>query len=302
MRLLVSGASGLIGTALVPYLRGCGHEVVRLVRRSVRAHDEAEWNPDTGKLDPATLARIDAVVNLSGENLADQRWTPEVKRRLWSSRVDTTSLLAARLAERARGGGPAGTLVSVSAMGIYGDRGDEPLTEASSDGTGFLASLVRAWEDAAAPARGAGVRVAHPRLGLVMTARGGSLAQLLPPFRFGVGGPLAGGRAWWSWVAIEDVCAAFAFALERDIQGPFNVTAPNPVRNAEFTRTLARVLHRPAFMPVPAFALRILLGELAGEVLSSAKVLPAVLRAAGFEFKFPELEPCLRQALSEPKE
>ncbi|OLD42293.1 MAG: TIGR01777 family protein [Gemmatimonadetes bacterium 13_1_40CM_2_70_7] len=294
MRIVLSGASGLIGSALVPFLAARGHEVVRLVRRPPAAR-EARWDPAAREIDRAALERADAVVHLSGENILG-RWTAAKRAAIRSSRVDTTRFLAETIAGLARR--PA-TLVAASAIGYYGDRGDEPVTEDTPPGTGFMAELCRDWEAASDPAREARVRVVRARIGLVLTPSGGSLERLLPFFRWGLGGPIGRGRQWWSWIAVDDLLRLFAFALERDsLGGPVNVTSPEPVRNAEFARVLGRVLHRPAVLPVPPVALRVLYGEAADEVLlTGQRVLPARALQAGFGFTFAALEPALRHLL-----
>ena len=294
MRILLSGASGLVGSALAPFLSARGHDVVRLVRRAPAA-GEARWDPSAHHIDRAALERADAVVHLSGERLIG-RWTAAKRAAIRLSRVDTTRFLAetiAGLERRPR------TLVAASAVGYYGDRGDEPVTEDSTPGTGFLADLCRDWEAASEPARVAGVRVVRTRIGLVLTPAGGTLERLLSLFRLGLGGPIGRGRQWWSWIAMDDLLALFAFALERDVlRGPVNITSPDPVRNAEFARTLGRVLHRPAFLPVPPLALRLLYGAAADEVLlTGQRVLPARAVQAGFHFSFATLEPALRHLL-----
>jgi uncharacterized protein len=296
-RVLVSGARGLVGSALVLRLRAAGREVVALTR-APRGPEEIGWDPAHGALDAAALEGLDAVVHLAGEPLG-ARWTPARMARARSSRVDATALLATRLAALAR---PPRVLVAVSAVGWYGSRGDEVLDEDSPPGAGFLADLCRAWEAAADPARAAGIRVVHPRLGLVLTPRGGALAQMLPLFRLGLGGPLGDGGAWWSWVVLDDVVAALERALDdATLAGPVNVAAPGAARNRDVARALGRVLGRPAWLPAPAFALRALLGRMADEMLlASARVRPARLEAAGFAFRHPELEPALWEMLARP--
>ncbi len=296
MRILISGASGFVGTALAQHLEGAGHTVARLVRRVPASPHEIRWDPARGSLDPAALEGFEGVVHLSGEGIAEERWTPARKQRLWSSRIESTRLLSetiARLDRRPR------VLVSMSAVGYYGDRGDEELTEASSEGRGFLTRLARAWEQAAEPAQRGGVRVVHPRMGIVLGANGGALAKMLTPFRFGVGGPIGNGRAWWSWIALDDAVAAVEFVLRNDmLGGAVNFTGPHPVRNAEFARALGAALGRPAFFPVPALALRAMFGEMANEaLLASARVLPARLLAAGYTFRHPHLESALGAAM-----
>lgn len=295
MRIAITGASGLVGTALVPLLKGGGHEIVRLVR-GTPGHGEHQWSPDRGIADVAALGPIDAVIHLAGESVAAARWSPAVKARIRDSRVGPTRALARSLADaplRPR------VLVSASAIGYYGSRGDQPLTEASGPGRGFLADVCREWEAATTPAADAGIRVVQSRFGIILDARGGALGKMRLPFSLGLGGPLGSGTQYYSWVSMEDVCGALLFALTHDqLKGPVNVTSPQPVTNAEFTRTLGRVLRRPAVIPVPAFALTALFGELAqAELLGSRRVLPAALQSAGFIFLLPSLEDALRHTL-----
>ena len=297
LRVLVSGARGLIGSALLPGLRARGHEASVLTRHAT-GPGEVGWDPSGGRLAAGGIEGFDAVVHLAGEPIA-ARWTAARKALIRESRVAGTRLLAQRLAELER---PPRVLVSVSAIGFYGDRGDEVLDEASAPGAGFLPAVCRAWEEAAAPAVARGIRVVHPRLGLVLTTRGGTLARLLPLFRLGLGGPLGDGRAWWSWVALEDVIVVLERSLaDESLAGPVNLVAPGAVTNRAFTRTLGRVLGRPAFLPAPAFALRALFGEMAdGALLASARVTPGRLLAAGHAFRLPGLEDALRHLLERP--
>jgi uncharacterized protein (TIGR01777 family) len=298
-RVAVTGASGLIGRARCEALERDGVQGLRLVRRPPRA-GEARWDPEGGTIDAAALEGIDGVVHLAGEDLG-QRWTSEAKRRILSSRTRGTGLLAHTLASLRR---PPEVLVSASAVGYYGDRGDEPLTEDAGPGDDFLANVVRAWEGAADPARAAGIRVTHPRLGVVLSPRGGMLQRVLPFFRLGLGGPLGRGRQYMSWIALEDAVRALRFLLDPPgeapgLAGAVNATSPEPVTNEEFTRTLGLVLHRPTLVPVPAAALRVVYGEMArGTVLVSQRALPRRLREAGFEFHLPRLEDALRAALA----
>ena len=297
LHVVVSGASGLIGSALLSRLTGRGHRVSRLVRRSAGA-GEISWDPSRGVLDPADLEGVDAVVHLAGENVG-ARWTAARKQRIRSSRVAGTKLLSETVARLRRR--PA-VLVSASAIGIYGDRGDETLTEASGLGNGdrdFLVSVTQEWEAAADPARAAGIRVVHPRFGVVLSPDGGALARLLLPFRLGLGGRLGSGSQWMSWISIDDTIGAIEQALSNPgLNGPVNVTAPEPVTNREFTRTLGRVLSRPTLFSVPAAALRLALGEMAqSTVLASARVLPTKLVEVGYRFTQPSLEAALRHVL-----
>jgi len=294
----VTGAGGLIGRPLCTRLEAAGHEVLRLVRREARGPGEVAWHPPTGALDARAVSGVEAVVHLAGENLAGPPWSARRREVLSASRVGPTRKLAealAALSPRPR------VLVSASAVGYYGDRGDEWLDESSSPGTGFLAELVRAWEAAALPAERAGLRVAHPRTGLVLSARGGALGAMLPLFRLGLGGPLGAGRQWWSWVTLDDTVAALVHALvDDDVRGPFNVVAPSPVRCATFARALGAALRRPAFLPAPAFALRLVLGRGQADevVLASQRVRAAALERTGFAFTDRVLGPALERVLA----
>jgi uncharacterized protein (TIGR01777 family) len=295
--IVVSGASGLIGSALVRLLTIQGHRVTRLVRRPP-GPGEISWDPVAGSLDPAALEGADAVVHLSGENVG-ARWTTGRKARIRSSRVASTRLLSETLAGLQR---PPEVLVSASAVGIYGDRGDEVLTEESppgDPGRDFLVSVTREWEKAAEPARVEGIRVVHPRFGVVLSPEGGALAKMLLPFRLGLGARLGSGRQWMSWISIDDAVQALQQALVDDsLQGPVNITAPEPLSNRDFTRTLARVLSRPALFTLPESALRLALGEMAeGTILSSIRAVPARLLDEGFRFGQPNLESALRHVL-----
>ena len=296
MRLLVSGATGLVGTALGERA-GRDHEIVRLVRSAPAGAAEYRWDPLAGSVDPAALAGVEGIVHLAGETVAG-RWTESKKQRIRDSRVLGTRALAAAAAAadpRPR------VMVCASAIGFYGDRGDERLTEESPPGEGFLAQVVQEWEAAAEPAHAAGIRVVHLRFGIVQSAKGGALRTQLPLFRLGLGGRVGGGRQYVSWVAIDDVVRAIEHALGSErLSGPANVTAPGPVTNAEYARTLGRVLNRPALLPAPAPAVRVALGEFAGEVLDGQRVLPARLAADGFGFAHPELEGALRHVLGRP--
>ncbi len=294
----VTGASGLIGSALVPFLTAGGHRVVRVGRgapgaaRSPQLRD-VQWDPGRGRLDPAALEGVDVVVHLAGANVGE-RWTAAYRREIVDSRVASTRLLAETVARLDR---PPRALVSMSASGYYGDRGDEVLDESAPPGRGFLAEVAQRWEGAADPARAAGVRVAHPRLGVVLTPRGGALARLLPPFAAGVGGPTGSGRQWWSLAGLDDVVGALYFiATRNELAGPVNVSLPEPARNADFARALGRVLGRPALLPTPALALRLALGrEQADEMLlASQRVVPRRLAEAGFAFRHPTAEAALR--------
>jgi uncharacterized protein (TIGR01777 family) len=294
LRIAITGASGMIGRGLTAFLTTGGHTVLRLVRRAAGA-GEISWDPAAGEIDVGALEGCDAVVHLAGENVGAGRWTEARRRRIRESRQRGTALIAetiARLDRQPR------VLVSATAIGIYGSRGDEVLTEQSAPappGT-FLADICREWEGATEPARLAGVQVALPRFGVVLSPAGGALGKMLPIFRAGVGGPIGSGRQWMSCVSIEDVISAIHHALFTDaLRGPFNVVGPTPVTNAEFAATLGRVLQRPAILPVPAIALRLVLGEMADEtVLASVRVLPDRLLASSYQFRHPTLESALR--------
>jgi uncharacterized protein (TIGR01777 family) len=297
VKILLSGSSGLIGSSLLPFFRAGEHHVTRLVRRP--AHSEAReiaWDPAEGKLDPVALESHDAVVHLSGANLGEGRWTAARKALLVESRMKSTRLLAQTLASLTH---PPRVMVSASAIGFYGNRGDETLTEESASGSGFLADLCRDWEAACQPAAAKGIRVVHLRTGMVLSPAGGALGKMLTPFKMGVGGVIGSGQQFMSWIALDELLAVILFALTHDVlRGPVNATAPNLVTNREFTKTLGRVLGRPTIFPMPAFAARLAFGEMADELLlSSGRVLPAKLQAAGYKFQFPDLEPALRHVL-----
>ena len=296
MKILIAGASGLVGSALGPALRREGHEVVTLVRRPVRREDEIAWNPPAGELEPAVLATTDAIVNLAGENIAVGRWTAVRKAALRGSRLDSTRTLVramARAEPRSR------VLVNASAVGFYGDRGDDVLTEDSPVGCGFLPELCAAWQAEAQAAESAGVRVVRLRLGVVLARGGGALARLLPVFRWGLGGRLGDGRAWMSWIALDDLVRVVSAALtDPRWYGAINAVAPGPVTNGEFTVALGQWLHRPAFLPVPRRLLELVYGEMAGATLfASARVMPARLLAGGFIFRQPDLAAALRHVI-----
>jgi len=295
VRIAVSGASGLIGSALVPALEAAGHEVVRLVRRRPLSSDETEWDPETGTIDIAGLAGVDGVVHLSGATIG-RRWTKARKAEILESRVKSTTLLAETLASLDP---RPSVLVCAGGIGIYGDRGDEILTEESELGSGFLADVGRAWESACEPARAAGVRVVNLRAGIVLARDGGALGRLLTPFRLGLGGRVGSGKQWWSWIVIDDLVRAIRFALEGDIARPVNVVAPNPVTNAQFTKAFGKAVRRPTLVPFPGFAAKTVFGEMADEaLLTGQRALPARLLDAGFIFDYPELEPALARVLA----
>jgi len=296
VKVVVSGASGLIGTALVPVLRAEGHEVIRLVRRDARGPDEVAWDPEAGSLDVRALEGVDAIVNLSGANIG-QRWTAARKREILESRTTTTGLLARTAA--ALDPRPA-VFVSAGGAGVYGDRGDEIVTEDSTLGSGFEADVSRAWEAARAPAREAGVRVVDFRQGMVLAKEGGALARMLLPFKLGVGGRVGNGKQWWSWVGIDDVTAAYAFVLRSELGGAVNLSSPNPVTSKQFTDALGKALRRPTVFPAPAFAIRALYGEMGDNVLlRGRRALPARLLEAGFEFASPTIDVALANILSQ---
>ena len=297
MRILISGASGLIGSALRRKLAESGDETAALVRRPPQ-QDEVRWTPGA-TLDPAHLAGFDAVVHLAGKGIGG-RWTQKFKQEVRDSRLQGTSTLATAAAESFRRTGLPRAFVAASAIGYYGSRGEEVLTEASAPGEGFLAETCVAWEAAADPAREAGLRVAHLRIGVVLAKDGGALPPLLLPFRLGLGGRIGSGRQFWSWVALEDVVGAFAFALHHEnVRGPVNVVSPNSSRVAEFVHALGDVLHRPTIFPLPAFAVRTLLGEMGQALLlDSARVVPEKLPAVGYQFAFSELRAALQAALN----
>lgn len=299
MKILVTGSHGFVGSALLPALMAEGHRVARLVHGPLRGTDEIGWNPSANRIDGAALEGFDAVVHLAGENIAG-RWTAAKKGRIRESRVAGTRLLCETIAKLQR---PPRVLAAASAIGFYGDRDDEVLTEESAAGNGFLPEVTRDWEAAAQPSRARDIRVVHLRFGMILGACGGPLAKMLPPFRFGLGGRIGSGRQWCSWVSIGDVVGAIQFALANELlSGPVNVVSANPVTNDEFTRVLGRVLRRPTIFPLPAAVARLALGEMADEVLlASTRVNPARLLGAGFEFKQPELEMALRHLLSAGK-
>jgi len=299
MRAIISGASGLIGEALVARLRGEGFTVSRLVRRPPARPDEVFWDPAAGEIDRAGLEGAAAVVHLAGAGIGDRRWTESYKREIYDSRIRGTRLLAEALAGL---DAPPSVLVSGSAIGFYGDTGDTEATEDTPKGGGFLADLVADWEAAAAPAAEAGIRVVHPRTGIVLSRRGGILGRTLPLFRLGLGGRLGSGRQWTSWITLRDEVRALQHLIASELSGPVNLTAPRPVTNAEYTRELGRALGRPAVLPVPAPALRLLLREFAAEgPLISQRVLPARLSESGFSFADAELAPALAAVLAQDR-
>jgi hypothetical protein len=295
MRIAITGASGLVGTALAKRLSGQGHEIIRMTRQAA-GPGELAWSVEQGIFDPAQAEGLDVLAHLAGENVAEGRWSEEKKERIRHSRVTGTGSLCRSLAQLRQ---PPRVLVCASAIGFYGNRGEEVLTEDSEAGRGFFPEVCAQWEDAAKPAAEAGIRVAHLRIGVVLSETGGALGKMLIPFKFGLGGRLGDGRQFISWIALDDLLDAIEYAIAREsLAGPVNATAPNPVTNQEFTRALAAAVNRPALFPVPSFALRLAVGEMADEaLLASARVMPTRLLAAGFKFQFPELEPALRRLL-----
>ncbi len=293
MKVALTGSSGLVGTALVTALRADGHDVLRLVRRPARADDEVQWDP-AQPLDPAKLEGVDAAVTLAGAGVADKRWSDSYKRTLVESRLQTTHTLATALA--ALSPRPA-VLVAGSAIGYYGDTGAQAVDETAPPGDDFLAQLCVRWEAATAPAEAAGIRVAHARTGLVVARQGGAWGRLFPLFKLGLGGKLGNGKQYWSFISLTDEVRALQFLLTHEVSGAVNLTAPEPVTNAEVTRVMGKVLHRPTLLPAPAFALKIVLGEFSKEPLGSQRVLPHALEKAGFTFEHPTIEAAIRAAL-----
>lgn len=302
MKILITGSTGLVGTALTQDLQSAGHTVCRLIRPNTSTQTignshgfDVNWNPATGELGGAAVA-ADAVINLAGASIADGRWTPQRKQLLRSSRVDTTRALVqalAKMSARPR------VLVSASATGYYGNRGDETLTESSQPGNDFLSGIAKEWESEAIKAEALGIRVVRARFGVILSKHGGALPQMLRPFQFGVGGKIATGKQWMSWITLDDAIVILRFALENaNITGALNVVSPQPVTNEQFTKILAAALHRPALFPAPAFALRLLLGEMADALLlSSQRVLPAQLQKLNHQFLHPDLATALAAIL-----
>jgi uncharacterized protein len=295
VRVAVTGSHGLIGTALVARLRAAGHEPVPIVRGPA-GPGEISWDPRAGRLAPESLVGVGAVVNLAGAGIGDKRWSDEYRRVVLESRTRATTLLADTIG--GLDGGPR-TMLSGSAVGFYGDRGDTELDESSPPGSGFLADVAQAWEAATAPASGAGTRVALLRTGIVLAPKGGALARMLPLFKLGLGGRFGAGTQWMSWIALEDEVGAILHLLTSDVAGPVNLTAPHPVRNSDLADAIGEVLHRPTVVPVPAFGPKLLLGaERAGQLLlAGQRVRPRVLQADGYAWSYPELLPALRAVL-----
>lgn len=285
-RIAITGASGLIGTALVGYLKSEGHTVQRLVRRTPVAPDEVQWDPRTGFVDLEPLRGVDAIIHLAGVGVGDKRWSKKYKAEILNSRLLGTTAIANAVTEL-----KPEVFISASAIGWYGESGNRAVVESDRVGEDFLAAVCREWEAAADLAQG--VRTVKLRTGLVLDPTGGALGRMLPLFRFGLGGKLGNGKQWWSWITLHDLIRAIAFLLERPISGPVNVTGPNPVTNQEFTSALARALRRPALFPAPAIALKIALGGFSSEILGSKKVIPSVLSEAGFEWDYPHISSAL---------
>lgn len=296
MKILISGSHGLVGTALIKSLEPEGHEIFRLVRHYPASPSEIEWSPDRYSIALSLIEGFDAVVHLAGESIAEGRWTEEKKKRIRESRVKGTKLLSDALANLTD---PPQTLVSASAIGYYGDRGEELLTEASAPGDDFLSQVCTEWEEATAHATSMGIRVVNARFGIILDKNGGALKKMLPPFRMGLGGRIGSGKQWMSWIALDDVVGALKFALTNDsLRGAANFVAPNPVRNAEFTKTLGKALSRPTIFPIPAFGVRLAFGEMADALLlSSQRVEPQTLQGSEYQFLYPQLEPALRHIL-----
>ena len=300
MKILIGGSHGLVGTALIKSLEAEGHEIFRLVRHAPTSKTEVEWSPDRYSIALARIEGFDAVVNLAGESIAEGRWTDEKKRRIRESRVKGTKLLGDALANLTV---PPKTFVCASAIGYYGNRGDELLTETSAPGDDFLAKVCAEWEQATALAAEKGIRLVNARFGVILDNNGGALKKMLPPFRMGVGGRIGSGKQWMSWIALDDVIVGIKFALANEsVRGPVNFVSPNPVTNAEFTKTLGKVLSRPTIFPIPAFAIKLMFGEM-GEalLLGGQRVAPVRLVGGGFEFSYPQLQAALGHILAKPQ-
>ncbi|QDT21238.1 TIGR01777 family oxidoreductase [Gimesia chilikensis] len=299
MKVLISGSSGLVGSALCQRLEAepdC--EIVRLVRKQSPDTQQTSvvWNPAEGQLEPQAFDGVDTVVHLGGVNIAGKRWSPEVKQKIFNSRFQSTSLLASQLATLEQ---KPTVFLCASAVGFYGDRGEERLDESSPRGEGFLADVCQAWEQATLPAQDAGIRVVNMRFGMILDRKGGALGQMLTPFKMGVGGRLGSGKQYWSWIALPDVINALQFCLNHsELAGPVNFVAPDEVTNLEFTKTLGKVLSRPTCLPVPAWGVKTAFGEMGQELmLTSARVVPKKLNEAGFQFQYPQLEDAFRSVL-----
>lgn len=291
-RIAITGASGMIGSALVGHLKGEGHTVQRFVRRPIVSPDEIFWNPATGEVDLNALEGVDAVVHLAGANVGDKRWSKKYRAEILNSRLLGTNTIATAVSKV-----QPQVFISASAIGWYGETGNRSVTEDDRPGDDFLAAVCKEWESAADSATG--VRVVKIRTGLVLEPTSGALGKMLPLFKLGIGGKLGSGKQWWSWITLHDQIRAICFLLERDLEGAINLTSPNPATNQEFTAALARALKRPALIPVPAFALKIALGGFSTEILGSKRVLPKKLLDAGFEFDYPHLVPALAELIDQ---
>jgi len=295
VRIIIAGSSGFIGTALIDRLRSDGHEVVRLVRRTPQSSDEVSWNPAAGDLDPAALAGADVAVNFAGVGVGDKRWTDAYKQKILSSRVDSTVTLSRAIA--AADPGPP-VLLNASAIGYYGDRGDEVLDENSAPGDGFFPDVCRAWEAATQAAEEAGVRVCNLRSGLVVGPGGGLMKRLVPLYRAGLGGPLGNGKQYQSWVSLADEIGAIVFLMTAELSGPVNLTGPAPVPNAVFSDVLGHALRRPSLLAAPKFGLKLVLGEFADNTVESTRAVPRMLLDAGYEFIHPDVDRAVRWAVA----
>lgn len=293
---VITGASGMIGSALTDALRADGKRVLRAVRREARSDDELSWDPEAGTIEREKLEGVDAVVHLAGAGIADKRWTVSYKQLILDSRVDGTTLIAKTLASLEH---KPRVFACASAIGYYGDRGNEVLDESAISGDGYLPEVCLQWERSCQPARDAGIRTANMRIGVVLSTKGGALAKMLTPFKLGGGGVLGSGKQWFSWIELDDIVRAMQFVVANDsLSGPVNLVAPNPVTNREFTKTLGTVLSRPTVLPMPEFAAKLVFGEMADALLlASTRVVPNALTQAGFEFQQGELEPALRHIL-----
>ena len=296
MKILISGSHGLVGSALTSSLGRGSHQILTLVRSTSKSASEIEWHPEQGPLQPKALEGIDAVVHLAGESIAEGRWDDGKKRRIRDSRVKGTTVLSQKLAQLEQ---PPKTFICASAIGYYGNRGDELLTEDSSPGDDFLSRVCVEWEQATLPAKERGIRVVNARFGIILSTDGGALAKMLTPFRMGVGGRVGSGKQWMSWIALADVVGALKFALDREtLSGPVNYVSPNPVTNAEFTKTLGKALSRPTIFPIPEFGVRLAFGEMADALLlSSQRVKPQLLEENGYQFACQKLDGALRDIL-----
>jgi len=295
MRILLSGASGLVGSALQIHLRAEGHKIYRLVRNPPRSAQEIFWNPESGLLDTPSIENFDACIHLSGENIGEGRWTAEKKKRLRESRILSTQTLVKKFLSLKK---PPSHFLCASAVGFYGDRGDETLDEQSIAGQGFLPQLCEEWEQTSEPLSAQGIRVAHLRFGIILSSKGGALSKMLTPFKLGLGGIIGSGKQWMSWIALEDTIRAIDFVLEHPLNGPINLVSPQAVTNEEFTKTLGECLHRPTLFKVPTFAAKLAFGEMAeGLLLASTKAIPKKLEEAKFHFLHPSLSEAIHSIL-----